>query len=108
MAPVWHGDRGSEEFLKNSNFWGLPTEGILKLRFDFEIPSKITCRLYFIYSSFMFSFFFPVMPHAIKTTYPGRIGLNLNKLISFFWHAKSDNHFINKAAVTLSKIVARK
>ena len=66
MAPVWHGDRGSEEFLKNSNFWGLPREGILKLRFDFEIPSKITCRLYFIYSSFMFSIFFPVMPHAIS------------------------------------------
>lgn len=30
---------------------------MLKLRFDFEIPSKITFRLYFIYSLFMFSFF---------------------------------------------------
>lgn len=83
MAPVWLGDRGNEEFLKNSNSWGLPREGILKLRFDFEIPSKITCRLYFIYSLFMFSVFFPVMPQAIKTKYPGRIGLNLNKFRFF-------------------------
>ena len=102
------GIAGVRNFLKFQMPGGLPREEMLKLRFDFEIPSKIKCRLYFIYSLFMFSVFFPVMPQAIKTTHPGRIGLNLNKLISFFWHAKSDNHFINKAAVTLSKIVARK
>ena len=53
---------------------------MLKLRFDFEIPNKITCCLYFTYLLFMFSFFFfPVVPQAIKTKHPGRIGLNLNK-----------------------------
>ena len=80
MAPVWLGDRGpSEEFFKISNSWGLPREGTLKFRFDFEIPSRITCRLYFIYSLFKVCIFFPVMPQATKTKHPGRIGLNLNK-----------------------------
>ena len=31
---------------------------MLKLRFDFEIPSEITCCLCFTYLLFMFSFFF--------------------------------------------------
>ena len=56
--PVWLGDPGSEELFKISNSWGLPREGMLKLRFGFEIPSKITCCLYFTYLLFMFSFFF--------------------------------------------------
>lgn len=78
---------------------------MLKLRFDFEIPSEITCCLCFTYLLFMFSFFFfPVMPQAIKTKHPGRIGLNLNK----FSFGTLKVTIILKAAVTLSQIVARK
>ena len=87
MAPVWLGDRGSEEFLKNSNSWGLSREGILKLRFDFEIPSKITCRLYFIYSSFMFSFFFSGYASRDKNDVSGQNWLEFEQ-INFVFFAR--------------------
>ena len=60
------------------------------------------CVLLIYYSCFFF--FFPVMPQAIKTKHPGRIGLNLNK----FSFGTLKVTIILKAAVTLSQIVARK
>ena len=60
------------------------------------------CVLLIYYSCFLF--FFPVMPQAIKTKHPGRIGLNLNK----FSFGTLEVTIILKAAVTLSQIVARK
>lgn len=59
------------------------------------------CVLLIYYSCFLF--FFPVMPQAIKTKHPGRIGLNLNK----FSFGTLKVTIILKAAVTLSQIVAR-
>lgn len=59
------------------------------------------CVLLIYYSCFLF---FPVMPQAIKTKHPGRIGLNLNK----FSFGTLKVTIILKAPVTLSQIVARK
>lgn len=52
-------------------------------------------------------FFFPGYASGDKNEVSGQNWLEFEQ-ISFFWHAKSDNHFINKAAITLSQIVARK
>lgn len=63
--------------------------------------------VFYLFIIHVFFFFSRLCLTGDKNEASGQNWLEFEQ-ISFFWHAKSDSHFINKAAVTLSQIVARK